>query len=1173
MAGKKIKGGEIIFTISDDGTLVQLGKASTKAGKELGSVAKNVQESDRRLKSLSNQTSNATKGFAKQAQTISGGLVPIYATIAAQAFAIGAAFRFMSDSFQTKNLVEGQKQFGAITGNAFKTITTEVQDATANMLGFQEAAQAVAIGTAAGLSSGQLEQLGTAAKNVSLALGRDLTDSFNRLVRGVTKAEPELLDELGIVLRLDPALKKYALALNKSVSDLNQFEKSQAIANEVLEQAETKFGRIAEIMNEDAFVLQQFGKEFDDLVIGLQKGLATGLTPVLAFLKDNFGAFLATLGILALPILRQIIPDLNQLGTTADANFKQASKAADEAAASARRYSQSLAAAKGGQGGAGIAMQSVQDIQGTSFAGQIKFKGGENQLSSRQLKAYENSLAKRVGIAQNMNKKELAAFRLFLADQRAALTASGGAQVSLVEQFELRKRAAYAKTAKWFATYEKMKFAAAAKFAKATDILLKGFFWAGIITLIITAGVELYKFFRSMDKEGEKARKQTQAVVENLGSLTEELNNMNQVRGEGLLNVRDTVTQIGNALQSFDVAKRIAQFNTEVAKGMDNATKAQFVAAAQELAALEPDFAALVTAFQNGETITGPFAEKMKALATQSIAAGQATKQLVELQRALDQAIKNTLNSMASLKYESLLTNLSQIIEAQTMIVAAEKKQAARVSYGRQEDLFRVIGGAIGDEGGINKSGLAAIVEYTKQGAKQREEIQKLFNLRAGVGTEAQKLQTLEMQILGTRGYKGITEEQLTAAFKVVSENYATAVQSFNDTQKIISDDEKNLETNIGLQETYLEFQKRQLEIDQSITEEKIKQVQLARQGIQISQAIINNQNKQREQENQIALAQIAYDEALALQAMAQKDSPEAARAKAAVAMTKLKLDLENENLITLEKQFETAAATARIQLQYARSKAGSAKFGDLTGYGQGMLAFAQTDAGIGIAQEVKDAGGSIEEATRAVQQFYYETQTVKLEWETLSGIAGRLTEGLADDMANALIGIAEGTKTVKEAFADMAKSILVDITKMIIKALVLQAVMAAITAMTGGTGAVFNFFSKALGARQGGIMSPGGGGYRSYSDGGISDGPTSGYPAVLHGKEAVVPLPNGRSIPVDMKGGTGNVNNINVNIDMKNGSSNITADQGNAFGAAISAAVIDEIAKQQRSGGLLSGT
>ena len=36
---------------------------------------------------------------------------------------------------------------------------------------------------------------------------------------------------------------------------------------------------------------------------------------------------------------------------------------------------------------------------------------------------------------------------------------------------------------------------------------------------------------------------------------------------------------------------------------------------------------------------------------------------------------------------------------------------------------------------------------------------------------------------------------------------------------------------------------------------------------------------------------------------------------------------------------------------------------------------------------------------------------------------------------------------------------------------------------------------------------------------GGVFSGPKSGYAATLHGNEAVVPMPNGNQIPVDMGG------------------------------------------------------
>ena len=51
-------------------------------------------------------------------------------------------------------------------------------------------------------------------------------------------------------------------------------------------------------------------------------------------------------------------------------------------------------------------------------------------------------------------------------------------------------------------------------------------------------------------------------------------------------------------------------------------------------------------------------------------------------------------------------------------------------------------------------------------------------------------------------------------------------------------------------------------------------------------------------------------------------------------------------------------------------------------------------------------------------------------------------------------------------------------------------------------------------------------------AEGGITSGPMSGYPAVLHGTEAVVPLSGGRSIPVEMKGEGGGGNTFNITIN-----------------------------------------
>ena len=122
-----------------------------------------------------------------------------------------------------------------------------------------------------------------------------------------------------------------------------------------------------------------------------------------------------------------------------------------------------------------------------------------------------------------------------------------------------------------------------------------------------------------------------------------------------------------------------------------------------------------------------------------------------------------------------------------------------------------------------------------------------------------------------------------------------------------------------------------------------------------------------------------------------------------------------------------------------------------------------------------------------------------------------------------------------------------------------------------GGIAGAFGFGGGAA-ARYGGIM-------QEYATGGIARGRNAGYPAMLHGTEAVVPLPNGNKIPVEMKGSAGNniTNNITVNVSKEGASQETTSSMGEGskddakLANALSLAVQEELVKQQRPGGLLS--
>jgi hypothetical protein len=101
-------------------------------------------------------------------------------------------------------------------------------------------------------------------------------------------------------------------------------------------------------------------------------------------------------------------------------------------------------------------------------------------------------------------------------------------------------------------------------------------------------------------------------------------------------------------------------------------------------------------------------------------------------------------------------------------------------------------------------------------------------------------------------------------------------------------------------------------------------------------------------------------------------------------------------------------------------------------------------------------------------------------------------------------------------------------------------------------------------------------GGITPYKNGGIVTAPKIGLVGEGRYNEAIVPLPNGRAIPVDMKG-SGNQNNsvtVNVSIDQSGGttqSSQSTGEDAKTLGSRVSAIVLQELQNQKRAGGMLS--
>jgi len=92
-----------------------------------------------------------------------------------------------------------------------------------------------------------------------------------------------------------------------------------------------------------------------------------------------------------------------------------------------------------------------------------------------------------------------------------------------------------------------------------------------------------------------------------------------------------------------------------------------------------------------------------------------------------------------------------------------------------------------------------------------------------------------------------------------------------------------------------------------------------------------------------------------------------------------------------------------------------------------------------------------------------------------------------------------------------------------------------------------------------------------TYANGGIANSPQVAVFGEGRMNEAYVPLPDGRSIPVSMRGGAG-TNNVTVNVNVENGGEEAMGDQAASNLGRVSANVVkSELINQKRPGGLLA--
>ena len=328
---------EITFKVkvTKDGSLKVVAKDAEKAAKGTEKLGKATDETtkarnryNRGEKGVAQAGMNTTKSFSKMRDVMGGGssgLVGAYATLAANVFALTAAFGILQRAAAAQQLAEGLEYTGRVAGQNLPYIADRLKEITGAAVSTQEAMSAVAVATAAGFSSAQIAELAEVAKGASLALGRDMTDALNRLIRGSSKLEPELLDELGIMVRLDDAARDYATSIGRTADSLSQYEKRQAFVNKVIETGQQQFAGIAASIQPNAY--DQLSAALSDLLKDSVQFINKGLAPLARFFSTSRAGLIGGVLLFTSTIRGALLPGLTQ-GAQRMANFAAESKAA-----------------------------------------------------------------------------------------------------------------------------------------------------------------------------------------------------------------------------------------------------------------------------------------------------------------------------------------------------------------------------------------------------------------------------------------------------------------------------------------------------------------------------------------------------------------------------------------------------------------------------------------------------------------------------------------------------------------------------------------------------------------------------------------------------------------------------------------------------------------------------
>ena len=230
----------------------------------------------------------------------------------------------------------------------------------------------------------------------------------------------------------------------------------------------------------------------------------------------------------------------------------------------------------------------------------------------------------------------------------------------------------------------------------------------------------------------------------------------------------------------------------------------------------------------------------------------------------------------------------------------------------------------------------------------------------------------------------------------------------------------------------------------------------------------------------------------------------------------------------------------------------------------------------------------------QAEQVFAQEQELEKVQRmrQAFQGLASDINSGLGTAITDIVTDFANMQQhgltfieTLANAFKSLANTIIQEMTRALVNQAVSKLLGGALGMLGGGLsggnmGGGSYFDAKTglgvagpnFGLAKGGIIKGHFAPITPFASGGVVTGPTMGLVGEGRFNEAVVPLPDGKKIPVELGDGAGSniATNIVVNVNNGQASSQMNGNGGQSLGRELEGAVRSVILKESRPGGII---